>query len=104
MMCMLEKWEDALDKKDYACAMFMDLSKAFGTLNHNLLTAKLGVYGFDRKSLSFMKGYLSDRQQPVLVNNNFSSCEKIITGVPQGSILGPLLFNIFINDIFLFVS
>ena len=51
-----------------------------------------------------MKGYLSDRQQRVPVNNNFSSCEKIITEVPQGSILGPLLFNIFIYDIFLFAS
>ena len=75
-----------------------------GTLNHNLLIAKLGAYGFERDSLSFMKSYLNDRQQWVRVNNNFSSSENIIAGVLQSSILGPLLFNIFINDLFLFVS
>ena len=93
LMSILEMWKNTLDKGDYVSAIFMDLSKAFDTLNHNLLIAKLGAYGFERNSLSFMKSYLNDRQQRIRVNNNFNSWEKIIAGVPQGSILGPLLFN-----------
>ena len=105
-MSMLEMWKNILDKGGYVSAAFMDFSKAFDTLNYNLLIAKLGAYGSERDSVSFMKSYLNDRQQRVCVNNNFSSWEKIITGVPQGSLLGELLFNkiLNINDFFLFVS
>ena len=89
---MLEIWKNELDKGVYISAIFMDLSKVFETLNHNLLIAKLGAYGFERDSLSFMKKYSNDRQQQVRVNKNFSFWEKIIAGVPQGSILELLLF------------
>ena len=103
-MSVLEMWKYTLDKESYFSAIFMNLSKTFDTLNHNLLILRLGAYGFERDSLYFIKSYLNDRQQQVRVNKNFSPWQKIIAGVPQVSILGRLLLNIFINDLFLFVS
>ena len=97
---MLNRWDKAMDSGKLAGALLMDLSKAFDCLNHELLIAKLEAYGFDNPSLSYIYSYLSDRKQRTKVNNSFSSWSKIKTGVPQGSILGPLLFNIYLNDIF----
>ena len=82
----------------------MDLAKAFEMLDHSLLIAKLEAYGFDSLSLEFMKNYLTNRKQRGKVGNCFSWWRKITSGVPQGSIPGPLLFNVFVNDIFLFAK
>ena len=82
----------------------MDLSKAFDTINHSLLLAKVEAYGFSMTSLKLKQSYLCNRFQRTSVNASFSDWKEIETGVPQRSILGPLLFNIFLNDIFYFIN
>ena len=101
---MLERWKKALDNDKIAGALLTDLSKAFDCLNHELLIAKLEAYGFDNKSLTYILSYLTDRKQMTEVNASFSTWAPMKLGVPQGSILCPLLFNIYINDVFYFVN
>ena len=103
LIFMLEKWKKELDKSNAAGALLTDLSKAFGCLNHELLIAKLEAYGFDQPSFVFILDYLKGRKHRTKINNHFSDWCPIISGVPEGSILGPLLSNIYIDDIFVFV-
>ena len=77
----------------------MDLSKAFDCIPHDLLIAKLHPYGFDEDSLVLTYSYLKGRKQCVRKNNKYSSFQEVISGVLQGSVLGPIIFNFYINDL-----
>ena len=98
LLKLTEEWRKHLDNNKVVGAVLMDLSKAFDCIPHELLVAKLSAYGFEKNTLKFFLSYLKGRKQATNIKGNLSPFMDILAGVPQGSILGPVIFNIFIND------
>jgi retron-type reverse transcriptase len=90
---------EELDYSNHVLGLYLDLSKAFDCVNHDILLNKLSHYGIRGTTLDWFKSYLSSRTQKSFVNNTYSDAYRISTGVPQGSVLGPILFLIYVNDI-----
>ena len=100
---MVEEWKEKLDNNFILGAVLTNLSKAFDCIPHNLLIAKLSAYGLNSDLLSYIYSYLKDHKQCVQINTKQSEFDTIISGVPQGSIFRPILYNIFFNNFFFFV-
>ena len=100
----LEEWREQLDHNKIFGTVLLDLSKAFDCIPQDLLIAKLNAYGFDMNTLTLLFSYLKNWKKSVRIKTNYSSFLELLSGVPQGSIPETLLFNIFLNDLFLFIK
>ena len=104
LLRLIENWKKSLDNKNFVGTVFIDLSKAFDCIPHDLLVAKLHAYGLSNDAVTFIYSCFKRRKQGVKINDTESIFQILLSGVPQGSILGPILFNIFVNDLFLFIN
>ena len=104
LLAMLEKWNTSVDNNKMFGALLTNFSNAFDCLDHELLIAKLNGYDFSSTALKLVHNYLSNRKQRTKINSSYSSLLDIIFGIPQGTILEPLLFNIFLINLFIIIK
>ena len=96
---MCDNWLSNMDVGKINCVVFLDIRRAFDSINHEILLNKMNLnFGISGNALKWFDSYIKDREQQCIVNGQLSSSKKIICGVPKGSILGPLLFLLYIND------
>ena len=101
---LLQAWQGELDKSGFMGTILMDLSKAYDSLPHDPLVAKFEAYGIDKNGLNLIHNYLKNCKQRTEISSPYSEWYDIVRSVPQASILDPLFFNLFINDLFLFIE
>ena len=103
-LSLTERWKKILADKGFGWAVLMDLSKSFDTSNYDLLIVKLSAQSFNNESVKLIQSYLTNRWQRTKINKGFGKWTELLQGIPQGSIFGPLLFDIYLNDLFFLVD